>query len=209
MSTESPDVQSIAAGIDDAPRLGLLELIRSDYVFYCDLRKEPARRRALLAVPRHLMNSTLRAGLIVRLSCASPAWLYWFWRTVLTTLHSSEVVHGARIGPALHLPHPYGIGIGGACRIGHGVTIGQNVTLGSDMAGVGQPLVGNNAAILAGAVAVGPIRIGHGAIVGANCVLEEDLVDGGLCAPAKPRIVRRRINWKNYPVKGRDAEINR
>lgn len=195
--------------VDDDREYGLLELIRSDYVFYCDLRAEPQADRWRRAPFRFLTNSSLRAGVLVRLTCASPRWAHWFWRSVLTTLHSSEVVYGAKIGPGLHLPHPYGIGIGGAVRMGHGVTIGQNVTLGSDMAGVGQPQVGNNVAILAGAVAVGPIRIGHGAIVGANCVLEEDLVDGGLCAPAKPRIVTRRINWKNYPVHGRDAEVNR
>jgi serine O-acetyltransferase len=135
--------------------------------------------------------------------------MHWFWRSVLNTVHSSEIVYGATIGPALHLPHPYGIGIGGAVRIGHGATICQNVTLGSDMAGSGQPQLGNNVTVLAGAVAVGPISIGDGAVVGANVVLEEDLVPGGLAAPARARIVNRRINWKNYPVQGRDAEVNR
>jgi serine O-acetyltransferase len=77
------------------------------------------------------------------------------------------------------------------------------------MGATGQPRVGNNAALLAGAVAVGPIRIGHGAIIGANVVLEEDVADGGLAAPARARIVNRRINWKNYPVQGREAEVNK
>lgn len=187
----------------------LLELIRSDYTFYCDLREEPPGRRRLKAPVRLLINTSLRAGILFRITCASPRWMHWFWRSVLNTVHSSEIVYGAKIGPALHLPHPYGIGIGGAVRMGHGVTICQHVTLGSDMAGVGQPQVGNNVTFLAGAVAAGPISIGDGAVVGANVVLEEDLAPGGLAAPARARVVNRRINWKNYPVQGRDAEVNR
>ncbi|MCW3000028.1 MAG: hypothetical protein JWN65_3577 [Solirubrobacterales bacterium] len=213
MSADPTATNAAAADLpaeDPAEReYGLLELIRSDYTFYCDLTQEPQKTRMLKAPLRLLINTSLRAGILFRITCASPRWMHWFWRSVLNTVHSSEVVYGAKIGPGLHLPHPYGIGIGGQVRIGHGVTICQNVTLGSDMGATGQPRVGNNAALLAGAVAVGPIRIGHGAIIGANVVLEEDVADGGLAAPARARIVNRRINWKNYPVQGREAEVNK
>jgi serine acetyltransferase len=213
MSAE-PSATNIAAA--DAPaetaperEYGLLELIRSDYTFYCDLLQEPQRTRKIKAPVRLLINTSLRAGILFRITCASPRWMHWFWRSVLNSMHACEVVYGAKIGPGLHLPHPYGIGIGGQVRIGHGVTICQNVTLGSDMGATGQPQLGNNVAVFAGAVALGPIRIGNGAVVGANSVLEEDLVDGGLCAPARTRIVNRRINWKNHPVQGREAEVNK
>jgi serine O-acetyltransferase len=187
---------------------GLLELIWSDYTYHCDLLKDPPQARLLKAPFRLFMNTSLRAQILVRLTCAAPRWAHWFFRSLLNMLHSSEVVYGAQIGPRLHLPHPYGVGIGGLVRIGSGVTLCQNVTLGSDMEAKGQPEVCDNAVLLTGAVAVGPIRIGEGAIVGANCVLAEDLPDGGLCAPARIRIVKKRINWNDYPVKGRESEVS-
>lgn len=189
-------------------QLGVLQLIWSDYDMHCDMAGEARRTRLLKLVPRMLMNTSLRAQVLVRLACAAPRNLHWVFRSLLTALHGSEVVYGARIGPRLHLPHPYGIGIGGQVRIGTGVTICQNVTLGSDMAARGQPVIGDHAVVLAGAVAVGPITIGDGAVVGANVVLEEDLVPGGLAAPAKARIVNRRINWPSYPVAGRDPKAS-
>lgn len=186
---------------------GPLSLIWSDYTFYCDLTAEPRRARLLKAPARFVINTSLRASVLVRLTCAAPKWAHWFFRSLLTTLHASEIVYGARIGPGLHLPHPYGIGIGGQVRIGRGVTLGQHVTLGSDLGARGQPELADNCTVLAGAVVVGPVRVGAGAIVGANVVLEEDVADGGLAAPAKARIVNRRINWKNYPVAGRPSEV--
>ncbi len=187
---------------------GLLDLIRSDYEMHCDMAAESPRTRLVKAPVRLLLNTSLRAQILVRLTCAAPRNLHWLFRSLLNALHSSEVVHGARIGPRLHLPHPYGIGIGGQVVIGSGVTICQNVTLGSDMGARGQPRLGDHVVVLAGAVAVGPITIGDGAVLGANVVLEEDLVAGGLCAPAKPRIVNRRINWPSYPVAGRDPKAS-
>lgn len=182
--------------------LGVLALIRSDYERYCAFMPE-SRRTSLLKAPlRMLINTTLRAQVLIRLTCASPRWLHWFWRSVLITLHSSEVVYGARIGPRLHLPHPFGIGIGGQVTIGSDATICQHVTLGSDMRATGQPQVGSHVTLLAGAMLVGPIRVGDAAVVGANCVLEEDLSERGVAAPARARVVNR-------PVAARPVETAR
>lgn len=187
-----------------AASYGLLELMRSDYRKYCE-RRGDGRRAGLLKAPHRLVtNASLRALVLVRLTCAAPRWLHWFFRSLLVTLHSSEVVYGARIGPELWLPHPYGIGIGGLVRIGRGAVICQNVTLASSMASDGQPQLGDNVIVLSGAMVAGTIRVGNDAVVGANCVLEEDLADGGVCAPARTRVVNRRINWPNYRVGSRD-----
>lgn len=182
--------------------LGAIALIWSDYQMYCDLTPETRRTSMLKAPVRFLINTTLRAQVLFRLTCAAPRWGHWFFRSALTVLHSSEIVYGAQIGPRLHLPHPYGISIGGQVHIGQGVTLGQHVTLGSDLGATGQPEVGDHALILAGAVVVGPVRVGRGAVVGANCVLEQDVADGGLAAPARTRIVNRRINHRMSPVEG-------
>jgi serine acetyltransferase len=177
------------------PRHGLLELIRSDYDRHADLHGDDPRTRALKAPIRHVTNTSLRAQLLIRICCASPRWLHWFFRSLLITLHSSEIVYGAQIGPRMHIPHPYGIGIGGEVRIGSDVTICQNVTIGSDLNGNGQPDIGDSVVMLAGAMLAGPITIGDEAVVGANTVLMEDLAPGGLAAPAKTRVVNRRVNW--------------
>lgn len=205
MTIDPPDSSPSVAG---AREYHVLELIWSDYELYCDLTPESRRTSMLKAPVRFVINTSLRAQVLVRLTCAAPRWAHWFFRSLLTTLHASEVVHGAQIGPRLHLPHPYGIGIGGHVRIGRGVTLGQHVTLGSDMAASGQPELGDNVTVLAGAVVVGPVRVGHGAVVGANCVLEEDVADGGVAAPARTRVVNRRINHSKYPVKGHEAEVS-
>ena len=189
---------STEADVPAAPALeqSLLKLIWSDYERFMDLGGEDHRSGLLKAPIRFAINTSLRAQVLVRLTCASPRWLHWLFRSLLNLLHSSEVVYGARIGPRMHLPHPYGIGIGGQVRIGSDVTLNQHVTLGSNIGANGQPELGDNVNVLAGAMIAGPIRVGHGAVVGANCVLEEDLPDGGLAAPARTRIVRRRIKWE-------------
>jgi serine acetyltransferase len=190
--------QADASGRDR--RYGLLQLIASDYDRYREMRGE-SRRSGLLKAPfRFIINSSLRALVIVRLTCCSPRWMHWFWRSVLLTLHSSEVVYGAEIGPRLWLPHPFGFGIGGLVKIGQDATICQNVTLASGMASDGQPQLGNNVVVLSGAMIAGPVTIGDNAIVGANVVLEEDLPDAGVCGPARARIVRRRRAWPGYPI---------
>lgn len=184
------------------PQPGPIGLIVSDYRAYAARFPESERTSLLKAPIRMVINTTLRAQVLVRLTCASPRWLHWFWRSVLVAGHSSEVVYGAQIGSGLHLPHPYGIGIGGQVRIGADVTICQHVTLGSDMRATGQPEIGDGAVLLAGAVIVGPVRIGSGAVVGANCVVEQDVPDGGACAPARTRIVARRAAPRVRPPSG-------
>ncbi|WP_246697701.1 hypothetical protein [Rhizobium sp. G21] len=53
--------------------------------------------------------------------------LVWLWSVYA---FGSDIAIEAEIGGGLYLPHPHGVVIG-ACRIGRGVTILQNVTLGS------------------------------------------------------------------------------
>ncbi|WP_354697395.1 hypothetical protein DSM112329_03020 [Paraconexibacter sp. AEG42_29] len=182
----------------DAPEpetLGLLQLIWSDYEHHVAWRGDE-RRSALLRAPiRLLTNTSLRACVLVRLTCASPRWMHWFWRSVLVALHSSEVVYGAKIGPGLCLPHPFGIGVGGDVAIGRNVTLSQNVTMGSDRRHAGEPQLGDDVVVLPGAMLAGPIRIGHGAVIGANTVVTEDVPDGGMAAAPRTRIVARQVKW--------------
>lgn len=179
---------------------GLFELIWSDYVRSVEYRTsvhgDESRLGTMLKGPvRIVLNAQLRAQALFRVTAASPGWAYWFWRNLLLMLHSCEVMRGATIGPRLSLPHPYGIGIGDAVVVGSGVSIGQHVTLGSNMDLTAQPRVGDDVVLLPGAVVAGAVTVGDGAVVGANSVLTEDLAPGGLCTPARTRVVNRRVRW--------------
>lgn len=183
-------------------RFGVLDLIRSDYRRFREVRgrsigREQAGRGGMAAaVIKHITNTQLRATVLMRLSCAAPRWLQWFFRSVLMYLHSSEIGYGARIGPEFRVPHPSGIVIGGQVVIGRNVAIAQNVTLGSDLQVSGQPTIEDDVIILTGAVVAGPVTIGRGAMIGANSVVMEDIPPGGICAPARLRVVRGRgANW--------------
>lgn len=183
-------------GAADGPRpepLGdgvreLWRLVLSDYRCMLDFRPPESRFRAWVRAPaRILLQPQLRAQLLVRICAASPPWAWWFWRTFLTALYSCEVMPGARIGPRLRLPHPFGIMIANDVVIGSDVSLAHNVTLGSDLSHEGQPRIGNGVTVLPGAVVAGPIEVGDGALVGANSVLLEDLAPGARCAPAETR----------------------
>jgi len=103
--------------------------------------------------------------------------------TVNRFLTGADISCSAEIGEGLALPHSGGVVIGGLCVIGRNCVIYQQVTLGyrgdhdrSD----GQPHVGNDVMVGAGAKILGPVKIGDGAVVGANAVVVSDVPAGAL-----------------------------
>lgn len=82
------------------------------------------------------------------------------------------------IGLGLRLPHPNGIIIGEAVRIGQNASIYQQTTIGSSHIGDVkrglQPQIGNNCVFFAGSKIIGNIKVADGTIVGANAVLTKD-----------------------------------
>ncbi len=85
----------------------------------------------------------------------------------------TELPATVRAGPGLHLPHPQGVIIGADCRIGVGVSIFQQVTLGNWTGG--QPRIASRAVIFAGAKIVGGVTVGRRAFVGANAAVIADV----------------------------------
>jgi serine O-acetyltransferase len=88
----------------------------------------------------------------------------------------AEISPGAQFGPGLCLMHSVGIVVGPDVRVGRNLRIYQGVTLG-DGSKPGQPTIGDDVLIGAGASVLGGIRIGDRVIIGAGSVVTQDIPD--------------------------------
>lgn len=98
----------------------------------------------------------------------------------------------AVFGPGLYLPHPIGIVIGGRTRFGARATILQNVTIGRRGDDAVDPVFGDDVAIHAGAVVIGPLQIGDRARIGANSVVMIDVPADATAVGAPARVTARK-----------------
>jgi serine O-acetyltransferase len=114
--------------------------------------------------------------------------------TCLCTISSD-----ATLGEALLLPHPIGIVIGAGTVTGRGCTIQQSVSLGGNYDrlrdGRSSPTLGDDVALSAGAVVVGPLNIGDRTLVGANVVVTRD-VGPDVVLKSAPAIEIQKQQWK-------------
>jgi serine O-acetyltransferase len=113
----------------------------------------------------------------------------WAAALIFLTRHRVPVVSqlfsrylGCEIGVALpetvFLPHPQGIVIHSQTRIGYGVVIGHQVTLGGRDFSPAAPIIEDGVYIGAGAKVLGGVTIGRGATVGANAVVTKNVPAG-------------------------------
>jgi serine O-acetyltransferase len=168
---------------------GVLALIMADYRAFADLRSDGPLRSWALMVARMLLNPSLHAVVLVRLSNASPRWMHWFWRNVLIWKHSMDVVYRPVIGPGLLLPHPFGIAIGKNVRIGRKVTITHHVSIGANFGSLGAPVIGDGALICANSKIFGDIEIGAGSIVGAGAFVDFDVPPGRVVGAPRAKLI--------------------
>jgi serine O-acetyltransferase len=168
---------------------GVFALIMGDYRAFADLRSDGPARRWALMLARMVLNPSLHAVVLVRLSNASPRWMHWFWRNVLIWKHGMDVVYKPIIGPGLLLPHPFGIAIGRNVRIGRRVTITHNVSIGPNFGSPGVPRIGDGALICANSKIFGDIEIGAGSIVGAGAFVDFDVPPGRVVGTPRARLI--------------------
>lgn len=88
----------------------------------------------------------------------------------------AEISPLATIGPGLGVWHSVGIVVGGQVLAGRNLALYHGVTLG-DGARPGQPRLGDDVVVGAGAAVLGGITVGDRVIIGANSVVTSDLPD--------------------------------
>jgi serine acetyltransferase len=172
------------------PTLGMWALMREDYRAFSRLRGDSTRlKRRLLFLPRLMINPSLHAVVLLRLTNGSPPWLHWLWRNILIWKHSMDLAYRCEIGPGLFLPHPHsitmapGVTIGARCRVAHMTNFGAQP---GDEHG---PVIGDGVVIFMNASVIGDLTIGNGCVIGAHAMVTRDMPPGSLAIGPKAQIV--------------------
>lgn len=134
-------------------------------------RYEPGKY--LLKSLRQYQRLKAAGGLRFRLAKPLLVLRHRFWSAV----SGADVPLNCQIGGGLLIPHPNGIVIHPATRIGPNCLILQQVTFGTAKAGE-LPVVEGHVDFGAGAKILGGIRIGAHAKIGANAVVVKDVPSG-------------------------------
>ena len=151
-------------------------------------RRRIAARMAVHARWRAVALTRVAQGCF-RSRWAKPVGL-WLGDRVLA-FSGAEIQPKCTIGPGLVLKHTTGLVIGGDVVAGERLTVHQNVTLGDRRPFGGQPVLGDDVTIGAGACVLGPITIGDRVVVAANAVVLHDVPDDAVVAGAPARPVGR------------------
>lgn len=124
------------------------------------------------------IGNTHRAIFLYRLSswCHNHklkplATMFWSWNVAL---HACDISPSAKIGQGITMNHSVGIVIGSGVVIGKNLNIFQNVTIGT-RGDLIYPTIGNDVTLFSGCALIGDIRIGDNVSVGANAVVLIDV----------------------------------
>jgi serine O-acetyltransferase len=125
-------------------------------------------RKLLLSIRRY-QHWSAKPGLI-------PLWLskwfvlrHRFWSVIC----GAEIPLNSQIGGGLLIPHPNGIVIHPAAKIGVNCLIFQQVNIGS--LGSGVPVLGGHVDVGPGAKVLGAVHVGDHAVIGANSLVIADV----------------------------------
>jgi serine O-acetyltransferase len=110
-------------------------------------------------------------------------------------LYGSDIHWDAELSPGVMIVHGMGLAVSHAARVGHGVLLNQNVTIGMgihpDTRAVGAPTLEDDVHVGAGATLIGPITIGAGSKIMPGCVVTRSVPPGSIVEAPTP-IVRPR-----------------
>ena len=126
-------------------------------------------------------------------------------------LFGVDLAPSAEVGPGLALPHPNGVAIAPATRIGRKARLFQQVSVGGvsyeDPTRDGFPTVGDECWIFAGAKVLGPIHIGDRAMVASNALVIRSVPPGAVVVGNPARVVRYREGAPSAPRTEAEARI--
>jgi serine O-acetyltransferase len=153
------------------------------------------RRPGTAGVLRTVLTVRFLAAFLYRLSAragsAVPV-LGSVLKQVNHVITGADIAWSARIGRGLVLWHPTGVVIGSGVVVGRDARVQQGITLGAARSRTGtdgDPVVGDDVYLGAGARVLGPVRIGDRARIGANAVVLADVPDGASAVGVPARIV--------------------
>lgn len=112
-------------------------------------------------------------------------------KIIIEILTGISIPYSCQIGEGLLIGHFSGIMIGSNVKIGKNVTLHQNITLGAAGRGErrGEPIIGNNVFIGAGAVVLGNVIIEDNVAIGANAVVTDDIPNNAVVVSQKAKII--------------------
>ena len=87
----------------------------------------------------------------------------------------AEIHPAADLGPGFALIHTVGVVVGHEVVAGRNLVLYHGVTLGHTGTGDGQPRIGDDVRVGAGAKVLGPVKVGDRAWIGANAVVLADV----------------------------------
>jgi serine acetyltransferase len=109
--------------------------------------------------------------------------------------YGADIHWDAELAPGVMIVHGMGIAITHAARVGPGVVLSQNVTLGlgrhPETCETGGPTLENNVFIAPGATLLGPITIGAGSKIMPGCVVVRSVPPDSIVVAATPVVKPR------------------
>lgn len=153
------------------PRLCIMfDVLRQDF----QRNRDPLARLVLIVFRFGQWTAARRTTL--RRCCAIP---YKILNLLIVRLGTnSDLPRELTCGPGLRLFHPYGLICHRDARLGANITMYHHVTIGR-RDDSGEPVIGDEVTIGAGAVVLGPVVIGQRATIGARATVLDDVPPDG------------------------------
>jgi serine acetyltransferase len=115
-------------------------------------------------------------------------------------LYGSDIHWEADFAPGVMIVHGMGLAVSPAARVGAGVILNQNVTLGMgthpETRAIGAPTLERNVHVGAGATLIGPITIGEGSRIMPGCLVVRSVPANSIVEAPTP-VVRPRVRARN------------
>lgn len=155
--------------------------------------RELARTLLLDAVPILVMTRVRESARRLHLPFVNRG-----LRLFQMAVYGVEIGKDVTLGEGVSFVHSLGTVVGGTSRLGKGVRLMGNNTIGSAK-NDGCPEIEDDVIIGAGARVLGPIRVGSGAFIGANAVVIQDVPAGDVVVGSPARSIRKCQNEAATP----------